>query len=321
MPASILMKSWHESPPTWTTNYIPENDAMFEMRCIFQGPSFLVSMLNFQGFVLFWRIWTLIILFEKKFHTKTAGEPFYVSAFCSGKSFCIYFLVPSLRLGRCSFPFGITSGNCQHFSCSFQGIVAPKIPGFIDFSRDGIQLLLRWDSNSLKSRYHHEIIEISCHGRVFVLFSNLSIFLFIMQFLPEKNTTLPWWNLNLTNSCDFCVFWKTEVFPRVTLTPTKAVLYWFVVKLQWRSTVAWWEIPSPFLIFLFSLKHGEFEAGYEFFCFLNRKDQCFWVWFSNIYIYIPSNFIRNMHSIIEFISVYHRIHVWYVYLYLVDLLW
>ena len=70
---------------------------------------------------------------------------------------------------------------------------------------------------------------------------------------------------------------KTEVFLRVTLTPIKAVLYWFVVKLQWRSTVAWWGIPSPFLIFLFSLKHGEFEGGYEFFCFLNRKDQCFWV--------------------------------------------
>jgi len=30
-----------------------------------------------------------------------------------------------------------------------------------------------------------------------------------------------------------------EVFPRVTSTPIKAVLYWFVVKLQWRSTVAW----------------------------------------------------------------------------------
>lgn len=30
-----------------------------------------------------------------------------------------------------------------------------------------------------------------------------------------------------------------EVFPRVTSIPIKAVLCWFVVKLQWRSTVAW----------------------------------------------------------------------------------
>ena len=40
--------------------------------------------------------------------------------------------------------------------------------------------------------------------------------------------------------------------------------------------------------------------------------------FQYIYIHIPSNFIRNMHSIIEFISVYHRIHVWHIYLHLVD---
>ncbi len=98
----------------------------------------------------------------------------------------------------------VVSGN----SCvknSWFSLTSPEM-GF-NCSRDGIQI-------NLKSRYHHEIIEGSCHASVFVLFSNLSISIFLKcSFFRTKKTPLcrgeTW---SWANSCDFCVFFLLRPF-------------------------------------------------------------------------------------------------------------